>query len=211
MATSPAHLVVTGARRSGTTLMQQVLCSAPTASPQFAEARVIAKLLELYDWGIEAYERNNQWYFNGQDDFADFVQQGVDRVLANLRGRFPDAHTMVLKAPAFHDCLEAAARFIPDSRCVICLRNPFDQTLSEHEVELRKIDSERKRRRREGKRDFHKLAKAYLRQTQPALAFAAAHPQRAIVSKYEDLVGAPEREVERLAAFTGLDLSGFDP
>ncbi|MEM0915493.1 MAG: sulfotransferase [Planctomycetota bacterium] len=208
---SPAHLIVTGARRSGTTLMQQVLCSAPTASPQFAEARVIAKLLELFDWGIDAYDRNNQWYFDGPDDFADFVQQSVDRVLANLRRRFPDAETMVLKAPAFHDCLDAADRFIPDVRHVICLRNPFDQALSEHEVELRKIDSDRKRQRREGKRDFRKLAKAYLRQTEPALAYAEAHPERALVSKYEDLVGSPQREVERLSAFTGLDLSGYDP
>lgn len=209
-AAPPPQVIVSGSRRSGTTLMQQVLCSAPTATPQIGEARILVKLLELHDWGVETFDRVGQWYFDGSDDFDGFIQQSVDRVLDNVRRRFPDAATLVLKAPAFYGCLDAADRFLPGSRYVFCLRNPFDQALSEHEVEGRQAASGRRRGRGET-RDFRKLAKAYVRHYDPILAFVEAHPAQCCVCRYEDLVQAPHEQVDCLAAATGLDLSGYDP
>jgi hypothetical protein len=96
--------------------------------------------------------------------------------------------------------------YFPRARFVICVRDPRDQVVSELNVIER-----RDALNAAGGSSLIGLAQRFGRAVDATLAAFAVAPHRFHFVRYEDLVSEPTRVIPELAAFCGLDLSGFDP
>jgi hypothetical protein len=200
----PGALVfIAGTRRSGTTLVNNILCADPHANPHIGEAQPLTHLLQAFAWCADNHERMTRHYLptrQALDEFANGVCRDLVGQCWNTQGR---PRHLVLKNPELTLHLPALQRCFPSARFVVCVRDPRDQIASERDVISRRSPT--------GVFSANALAQAYVRSLECALRAAEAAPQAFCFVRYESLVTKPAQEVARLGSFCGLDLSAFDP
>lgn len=81
-------ILVAGAMRSGTSLLQHVLCSSPEANPFVHGCRYLTSQIAVF----AQYAGNDRLYvkdyLGGPEDLFGFSRDIVDRLLADLRRAF---------------------------------------------------------------------------------------------------------------------------
>ena len=104
----------------------------------------------------------------------------------------------------------AAAAAFPESRFVVCVRDPRDQVASEVEVGERRIaagiGSPLVKNRR-----FDRLTEFFLDYYEDPLRLHGEQPDRILFLRYEDVVGDVAGALAALRRHTGLALEDFDP
>ena len=96
------------------------------------------------------------------------------------------------------------------TKYVCCLRDPRDACLSIMEWNAKLVSSGAKPVLR--RHDVHEAAEFFMGYYNRMLRFHDVIAKREVlIVKYEDAVSAPAQTVAALGAFTGLDLSDFDP
>lgn len=210
MTDRPQLVFVLGGRRTGTTLVNAILCSDRTVNPLLPEVQVLTRLLEAQRWTIEHFDRFGSAYFTHRDDVRAVYRTAAEAIVERVATRHPTAATLVLKNPELSNVAGELARVFPAARFVVCVRDPRDQVASEVEVGERRIAAGggaplvRDRR-------FDRLTEFYLGYFEETALLAAAEPGRVMYLRYEDVVGNVAGALERLRRFTGLELADFDP
>ena len=201
--------LLAGARRTGTTLLNAVLCSDPATNPLVGEAQLLTRTVETYVWGKEHFDLFVEDYFGDPGSFRSFYAARVADFFDQARRRFRPASHLVLKNPELSLVLGDLAELDSEARFLISVRDPRDQVTSELDTGLRQLD-----RGWENpvaaERDIEALAHMINRYYAPILDTRDRYPERIHFVRYEDLVLRTTETLDRLSAFTGLDLGSFD-
>ena len=202
-----------GVNRSGTTLLQSILCSDKTTNPLIHEASYLRSIVEAYVFGQQKFEEHNKYYFSSIEDMRDFTAGWAKSFLDKTRSRYPEAEHLVLKhpplTPRFPALFDLLSSIGEDPRFFIIIRDPRDVAASLVRV------GERLRAKGEPEgntlpRNMNMLGNYYMQCYMPALA--PQHPpykNRITIIKYEDLVSNPHTAIENIRKTSGLKLEEF--
>ncbi len=206
--TSP-FIFVGGCQRSGTSLLQGMLCSDETSNPRITEAEYLRQLVETYSKAKQSFDYSLIDYFDDADAFRRFHSAWITTFLERTLRRYPPASRLVLKEPHLTRYFPDLWELIPQARFVVLVRDPRDTLLSMLEVGKRLA----------AKGSNHFLARAelksliphYLSFYRPCLQKRDQRFRRNLMFiKYEDLVTSPATVLESLRSFTGLALNHVD-
>lgn len=199
-----------GARRTGTTLVNQILCNEPTANPHVGECQILTRFCRDYRWSVENYDRVVQWYFDDSSQSGLFFRRIVADFLDTAAAHFGGPEFLVLKNPEFSGFKQELDHLLPDSRAIICVRDPRDQIVSELDVGKRQIEQGIDGRAAEAarNRDIEALAKRYMQYYRPILR---NQRDTDLFVRYEDVVNDTQRALRDIEQFTGMSLKDYDP
>ncbi len=202
---------VGGSARSGTTLLQSVLCTDPTTNPLIEECSYLRHLVTSYAFGRDVFPWQTRDYFDSPDDLRAFAAEGVRRVVDGVRERH-GARDVVLKEPLLTPHLPALKELLPEALCVVSLRDPRDAIASMVRVQEKHLAEGRDSDLARLGRDAEALARHWRSYHDPLLACEQpGFVSDTLLVRYEELVERPAEIVATLREFTGLPLAGFDP
>lgn len=126
----PPLILITGPPRSGTTLLNRVLCESPELGDFLPECTFLTKEIQQYN-DILLYAEKERFvaYFGSEDSLRGCFKQIVEIHLQTLISNLAlDAGVpLVLKDPMLSLCLDQALALMPDdTRYIITLRDPRD-------------------------------------------------------------------------------------
>lgn len=199
-----ARVLVGGFLRSGTTLVQNVLCGGAGVHPMVGEVLPLRGHVQGLARTLAFWEEHSRDYFDDKADAVRFFGGQIGAFLDRTQARFGSEH-LVLKHPQLTPHFPLLAAAVPELRFVVVVRDPRDVVASALEARARGADEFERMPPREIAAlwaDYHQRA---LRTEPPEYA------ERLHVLRYEDLVRSPGPVVQRMAAAVGIDLSGFDP
>jgi hypothetical protein len=201
------NVFIGGAQRSGTTLLQLVLCQGAESNPMPGEANYLRLLLKNYR--DCARTREIQSYFENSAAFQSFHRSVIAAFLDQAHRHLGSPDTLVLKDPYFACFSEDLLNFVPESRFLCVVRDPRDTIASMLEVSER---SEKLYRKRLFPDDLSALSRHFLSfYTQLLSSKIVANTDRVMFLRYEDLVLQPEDQFKRLQQFTGVALDKVNP
>lgn len=199
---------VGGAARSGTTLVQKILCAHHqiAGGPEFDQ---LVPLMQLYDRMRQPHRLERQaWYYTAEqlaDRFRDFVNSLFDEV----RKRFPDRVIISEKTPANIAVAGLLLELFPDSRFVHVLRDGRDMLLSHKKVKARFI-AEKGAAAQPWLHDFdQKVLTGHWKANVEQARQIEQHKdesirQRFLTLRYEDLVARPVEKIQELCEHIGV-------
>ncbi|MBX3497639.1 MAG: sulfotransferase [Parvibaculum sp.] len=203
-------VLIFGARRTGTTLLNQILCNDPDANAHVGECQLLTRMLGSFRWATTNYDRVVQWYFDDYEGCRDLFRRQIDDFLRVSAAHFGGVENLVLKNPEMSRFKAEIDVLMPAAKQVICVRDPRDQIVSELDVGKRQAE-----RGMDGdaakafkNRDVAGLAKKYTSYYAPMLS---GEPENSMFVRYEDVIQALEPTLRKIEKFTGLDLSQYDP
>lgn len=128
--------LIGGAQRSGTTLLQTLVCNHLSAAPLLSEAHILFRLLETYGLAKKDGEKTADFYAD-VEGLRRFYRQIVDLHLADLATRHAALDQFVLKDPNFARLLPDLKELLPSARLLVTMRDPRDIAASFVQIGLR--------------------------------------------------------------------------
>jgi Sulfotransferase family len=199
-------IFIGGCMRSGTTLVQRILCAGKGAHPLPAECQYLVSLLGAYREGSRTFDLFGRDYFGSAAAFDTFNRRILEAFLALARKRLGEPEHLVLKRPelAFH--FSDLALLLPAVRFLLVVRDPRDTIVSMLEVAERHAARGIAGPLVAMGRDMDRLSGFFLDYYRDAYSHADRLTGRLMTLKYENLVADPEAGLAALARFTGIGL-----
>jgi len=194
-------ILISGAQRSGTTLVQTLLANALNA-PILPEAHILCDMLASYKRARDTAKKTH-FYYETDENLLAFFQYCANRHIADLIERVGVPSVLVLKDPNFVQFDAEASAVFPDAVRIVCLRDPRDITASFLRIGQRQ-PTEGKLSKYQN-RDLQFISNKILTSYAPLMK--GAQPPSAVLVRYEDIVTEPKRTLEEIARETGLELS----
>ncbi len=194
-------ILIGGAQRSGTTLLQTLLANALDTAV-LPEAHILCDLMTSYRRAKEATKKT-RFYYPSDDGLRAFFrscgQRHIDDLVATLGG----GSALVLKDPNFVQFDSEVASLFPDAVRVITLRDPRDIAASFLRIGQREQPEvgSGKYRRRDVRFIGNKIVTSY------AGVMKAPKPAGMQFVRYEELVTDPKKTLSVLGREAGLALS----
>ena len=193
-------ILVGGAQRSGTTLLQTLLVNA-LQSPNLPEAHILSDILAAYKRAKE-FGNKTGYFYAADDDLRAFFQSFAARHVADIVAKAKPSAALLLKDPNFIQVLDEAEDLFPRSVRIVCMRDPRDIAASF--VQIGQRQSAATKPGKYERRDINFISKKVLASYQPLLH--AGRPN-AVMVRYETVASDPKGALEALARDTGLDLT----
>lgn len=216
----PRILLVCGAPRSGTTLLQAVLCSGSETNPLIGEAIDLAHLVSAYAHSRDLRRLGETAdYFDDLDDLRQFYRQPIAALLNRVWQRHDRPACLVLKSPALTLHLPDLLDLIPQAQAVVSVRDPRDGAASLWAIGQQFKADQSWPVASAGKRTtaieyqlaqqpIERLGRYFCDHYATVLACRDAQVwDRLRFVRYEALVDRPEAAIAQLQAFTGLHLN----
>lgn len=203
-------VLVTGPMRSGTTLLQQLLCNAPDANPFIHGCRYLTGHIEVFARYAGSDRLFIEDYLGGPQELLGFTRGILERLLAETHRRTGAPRHLVLKNPELARVLPQAAVLLPQARFVVSLRDPRDIVASMMAVGDRHRSNGEASFLAAAGRDIDRLCAAYRDYCLPVIRALTDQPelrQRLCFVRYDALVGDTAATLARLSAFTGIALA----
>lgn len=202
---------VGGCMRSGTSVLQAVLCSTNDTNPLIHEAQYFTRIIQLYRYGKETFERYQCHYFDELKDLKAFHAELARLYLESTLERYRPAAHLVLKNPEMTPLFADIRELVDNAKFIVSVRDPQDTIASIINVTRRqaKLGQVTTLTRMAG--DMKKHAAHHNWYYGPL--FNNRNPnlmKRLLIVKYEDLVLDLAAVAKTLAEFTGLPLQGYD-
>lgn len=197
---------VGGCMRSGTTLVQRILCAGKGANRLLGECQYLTALLAAYRSGLQSFDLFVRDYFPTPAAFDSFNARILKTFLEEARRNLGDPRHLVFKNPELSFHFPDLAALVPKARFLLVIRDPRDTIASILEVARHHGEREVKSGLAQMGRDMRQLSDFFLRYYQPSYAQPDRLAGRLITIRYEDLIAGPEESLGLLARFTGIEL-----
>jgi len=200
-------VLVCGAERTGTTLLQRILCSDPTAIPVVGELPIINTIIDVVSSARENYDFFYSDYFINREELDSIADLTVRSIVRSIRRKHPESQLGVLKAPGFTPQLHTLRRILPKANFVVMTRSPMDAIASMEQVATREKTAGSAPAIAALAGNIKALTRHFLSYYEPLMSLNASDVSPITFVKYEDLVRRPEVEISRLSANLHLTLS----
>lgn len=192
-------VLIGGAQRSGTTLLQTLLANA-LQSPILPEAHILSDILASYK-RARAFGNKTRFFYPADGGLLAFFQTFAERHVADLVSAARPGEYLVLKDPNFVQVLGEAAILLPQALRIVALRDPRDIAASFVQIGQRQTGTKPSKYE---KRDIGFISQKILASYRPLMD--AAQPSAFIV-RYEELASDPKKCLDVLARDTGLKVA----
>ena len=193
-------IFIGGYARTGTTLMQGIICSDKRAFPITKESWYLSGLINSYIQGLNTWIEHTDDYFNSLDDYFYFHQQIIHKYIEYIRSRWGDGK-IVQKCPAMTILFPELFDFIQDSVFVVMVRDPRDTIASKITWGLRSTNQ---------RQNVHNVLKEYEFRYQRIWEFREKFGHRLLFVHYEELIYNNSSVMNVLRQLTQLQLP-IDP
>lgn len=205
----PSSLFIGGAARTGTTLLQSVLCSDPSTNPLISEAVPIRYLLDAYKKTINNYNAFPKMYFDDLEEISIIYSSSIEMLLNELKKKY-DCKILVLKEPALTKYFPDMSNIINNVRFFCMVRDPRT-TIASMIMWGEKMRQRNKKHFFQDK-DMKRLSKYYLGFYVPLFNCNDVNfIQNTKYIRYEDLVVDTGDTLDVIRNFTRLELHDYDP
>lgn len=204
-------IIVGGAMRTGTSLLQNVLSTSPSANDMMVECQYLTAQLTLYTQWQNQNERGLVDFFDGKDGLKDYTTKLVFEFLKQTHLRQGEPENLILKHPEMTVFFPLLGQMLPNAKFVVSVRDPKDVVASMLVVAEKQKELGRSSNMLHAGRNMAKLTKLFLSFYRGLGNFPKEKTARLQYVKYEDLVLKTDELLPRLGQFTGLDLSNYDP
>jgi len=194
-------ILIGGAQRSGTTLLQTLLANALNA-PLLPEAHIFCDILVAYN-RAKKFGHKTRFFYATDADLSFFFQSVAERHIADIIARTGATSALVLKDPNLIQVLDEASALFPQCIRIVCLRDPRDIAASF--VQIGQRQPREGKPGKYGKRDIGFIAKKVLAAYSPWMN--STQSANALVIRYEDVASEPRGALQALARGAGLELS----
>lgn len=195
-------VLICGNRRSGTTLLNNILCRASDTNPQIAEIQPLTHLLSAFAWSEANYDRMTQYFFRDRAAFDEFRQETCNRLLDAVWQKYGRPKHLVLKNPELSFHASQLMSMWPAARLLACTRDPRDQIASEVEVIRRRPEYGEPG----GVASIPELCASFARYFEPLYELSLTKPDRVRTVRYEDWITGGEKAIEGIAEFCRLEI-----
>lgn len=200
-------IFISGSERSGTTLLQQIICQDPETNPLTREASYFRFLAEAFSFAKKDFEYDTRYFFDDKDDLISFHRSLLEQFLCRTRARFSNARYLVLKVPRLSACFPDLFELLPDALFLLSIRDPKDAIASMIRVG-EKMAQKGIRHELYQKRDIRRLVAYFMMHYASVLEnLDPAFRKHLEIVRYEDLVLHPKEKLNQIRKFTGLQLS----
>ncbi|TVR08410.1 MAG: sulfotransferase [Phormidium sp. GEM2.Bin31] len=208
------YIFIGGAPRTGTTLLNSLLCQEATTNPLMAEASYLAYVISTYHRGKRVWRVEGGAYFDDLQDYANFSRPWVMAFLEKTAQRYPQAQHLVLKSPELTKYFPDLFELVPQAQFLILLRDPCDAIASLIEVgdTLKQTRQSPTLVKLLQRGDTKGLAEFFCSYYHPCHSFDQPRFwQQTRYVRYEGVVHYPRVALRQLEGFTGLCLSQTNP
>lgn len=200
-----AVIFIGGCMRSGTTLLQRMLCASRDTHPLTDECQFLTALLDF----LVTWRQRFDWlkdFYGTPEGYEAYAKATVDAFLrASLETQRP-ARTIVLKHPDMIVHFPRLADWYDQAKFLVIVRDPRDTIASILDVAGRHGEAGVPSHIARMGRDMGKLSHFYKAHYVEALQSPNCR-ERMLVVRYEDLVNRPEAALTALSQSLGLTLS----
>ncbi len=201
-----------GCMRTGTSLLNSILCSDSTANPVIGEVQYLTHLMHHYHWGRRNFHLYLNDTFESHEAFKSFTGDWLKDYLQRTEERWQPCQHLVLKNPELVQYFPDLAELVEGSKFFLTVRDPRDTVVSMRAVAKKQRDKGVSSTLTKMNDDARKLSHYYRNYYSRFLRgdFDALKSNLFLV-RYEDLVTQTDQVVDQIRAFTGLALTGYDP
>jgi len=195
---------VGGYLRSGTTMLQTILCASQECNPMIGEAIFLRGILESYCRCLGMFDMHSKYYFSDKEDLRRLCEKHVRDFIKKTSDRYNRPRHIVLKHPQLTLLFPFLHDLVQEAKFIIVVRDPRDTVAS--------AVSARERGALEfGSMSPKEIAGNLFHHYNACLSCKSESFRRnTMYVKYEDLVQSPYQVVKRIQDFAGIDLSDFD-
>ena len=136
---NPEVIIICGNRRSGTTLLNAILCSDPRSNKLGQEAQLLTRLIESYKWSKCNFNNFGSSFFSSKKALKSFYQKTVNSFIHEI-SLFCSKGLLVLKNPELIFVAQELLELLPSAHFILQTRDPRDQISSEFEVQNNRIN-----------------------------------------------------------------------
>jgi hypothetical protein len=126
-------IFIGGHSRTGTTLMQGLVCNHPQTIAVTREASYFRSLVQAYGLGMRWFDLHTCDYFDSPQALTDFHRSQIQAYLDHIQARFgdrPDA-IIVQKEPRMTEVFPEIGTLLPGSKFIVMLRDLRDVIASQ--------------------------------------------------------------------------------
>ncbi|MCL2935002.1 MAG: sulfotransferase [Trichodesmium sp. MAG_R03] len=206
------YFFIGGCPRSGTTLLQNIICSNTKVNPLIGEVGYLYHLVNAYNTGKIDFESQSKYYFSDLEELRNFSAELVNKFLKHIWKRYTNTTHIVLKYPLMGELFPDIYELVEDVKFILIIRDPRDTIASLINVgnKMASLGETRHLTPMFTERKLSEFIEFYCRAYAPSWNCKSPGFQTKVgYIKYEHLVLNPERAIKQLQHFTGLNLGGF--
>ena len=196
---------VGGFLRTGTSLLQSILCQGRDTNPMIGEVIYLRGLIETYMRCLYMFDQHARFYFRDEVHLREFCGDQVQQFLDLTRDRYGNPSHLIVKHPQLTPNFPLLNELVPEAKFVVILRDPRDTVASAV------------RAGRKGAAEFAgtsaiNIAADYASYYMRCFESPNADFHRnTLYVKYEHLVRDPLSVTSELQDFLSIDLTSFNP
>ena len=194
-------ILIGGAQRSGTTLVQTLLSSALGVAV-LPEAHILSDILASYKRAKASPHKTQRFYATAEDLHA-FFRFIALRHIDDLVDALASQSVLVLKDPNFALVQDEIASILPNATIIICVRDPRDIAASFLRIGYR--ESKQNLASKYQKRDIAFICRKIMSAYDGLLK--SPNRKNLFLARYEEIVSSPKQWLEELALKAGLEVS----
>lgn len=198
---------ILSARRTGSTLLQNILCQSPQTHAFVSEAQMLTRLLDAFQWGDSEFDRMVNAYFGSRESFWRYQKETVTGFILSARANLNAQKILILKNPELSLHTEKLTQLLPTARFLVLARDPRDQIASELAVSTRQLTQ----KMRGQMPSIQALCAAYDRYYAAIEQGRSKKPSLFLTIRYEDLVNHTKMTIKTIEEFLEIDLSAYNP
>ena len=196
---------VGGYLRTGTTLLQSILCSGVNTNPMIGESVYLRGILESYNTCLATFDDNSHSYFDDREDLQKFCAAQMNAFFEKTRTRHGNPQHLILKHPYLTPTFPIFYELNPEIKFIIILRDPRDSVASAMVAKSKGAEQFKNKSAVQVAQEINFFFEQCV--NCPDVNFH----KNTIYLKYERLVSDPTPTIETLQNFLGIDLSEFNP
>jgi hypothetical protein len=202
------NIFIGGAMRTGTTLLNNILCHIPNSNKQIPECKIMTLILASYENARHKFDEFHSSYFRDEEDFASFYKNQISTVLNNIREIY-NCENVILKNPELTIFMPLISKLLgSEVMFFIMIRNPLDTIASMKKIALKAIDKDPEKASNQA--TIKEYYNSYISYYKSIFNLQNQNKSNFIFIKYEDLCNEPEKIIELLQNNYSLDLSSYN-